>query len=64
LQDQNEANEDNLSDVRPEASRHFSNKKREYLKDKINELESNNKNITNLYRGINEFKKGYQSRTK
>jgi hypothetical protein len=37
----------------------------EYLKDKINELESNskNKNIRDLYRGINEFKKGYQPRT-
>jgi hypothetical protein len=39
-------------------------KKREYLKDKINELEAynNNKNIRDLYRGINEFKKGYQPR--
>jgi hypothetical protein len=36
-----------------------------YLKDKINELESNskNKNIRDLYRGINEFKKSYQPRT-
>jgi hypothetical protein len=36
--------------------------KREYLKDKINELESNgkNKNIRDLYRGIYEFKKVYQ----
>jgi hypothetical protein len=36
----------------------------EYLKDKINELETNNenKNIRDLYRGINEFKKGYQPR--
>jgi hypothetical protein len=35
------------------------------LKDKINETESNskNKNIRDLYRGINEFKNGYQSRT-
>jgi hypothetical protein len=35
------------------------------LKDKINGLESNskNKNIRDLYRGINEFKKGYQPRT-
>jgi hypothetical protein len=35
------------------------------LKDKINELEPNskNKNIRDLYRGINEFKKGYQPRT-
>jgi hypothetical protein len=39
-------------------------KKREYLKGKINELESNNKNknIRDLYRGINEFTKGYQPR--
>jgi hypothetical protein len=34
------------------------------LKGKINELETNNKNsnIRDLYRGINEFKKGYQLR--
>jgi hypothetical protein len=34
-------------------------------KDKINEIElnSNNKNIRNLYRGITEFKKGYQPKT-
>jgi hypothetical protein len=38
LQGPSEANEDNLSDVRREASRHFRNKKRESLKDKINEL--------------------------
>jgi hypothetical protein len=43
LQDPSEANEDNLNNVRQEASRHFRNKKREFLKDKINELESNNK---------------------
>jgi hypothetical protein len=55
----------NLSCVRREASRHFSNKKREYLKDKINKLESNsnNKNIRDLYRGLTEFKKGYQPKT-
>jgi hypothetical protein len=35
------------------------------LKDKINELETNskNKNIRDMYRDINEFKKGYQPRT-
>jgi predicted site-specific integrase-resolvase len=40
-------------------------KKRKDLKNKINELETNskNKNITGLYSGINEFKKGYQPRT-
>jgi hypothetical protein len=34
------------------------------LKGKINELETNNKNknIRDLYRGINEFKEGYQPR--
>jgi hypothetical protein len=49
-----------VSNVRREASTHFRNKKREYLKDKINELESNSKNktIRDLYRGITEFKKG------
>jgi hypothetical protein len=37
----------------------------EYLKGKINELESNSKNksIRDLYRGINEFKRGYQPRS-
>jgi hypothetical protein len=65
LQDPTEVNEDKLNDVRREASRHFRNKKREYLKDSIYELESNskNKNIRDLYKGINEFKKGYKSRT-
>jgi hypothetical protein len=65
LQDPSEANEDNLSDVKRDACRHFRKKKREYLKDKINKLEPNskNKNIRYLYRGINEFKKGYQPRT-
>jgi hypothetical protein len=39
-------------------------KKREYFKDKINWLQTNNKRkyITDLYRGISEFKKGYQLR--
>jgi hypothetical protein len=39
LHDPREANEDNLSDVRREASRHFRHKERECLKDKINEFE-------------------------
>jgi hypothetical protein len=39
-------------------------KKWGHLEGKINELEANNKNknIRDLYRGINEFKKGYQPR--
>jgi hypothetical protein len=65
LQDPSDANEGNLSDVRREARRRFRNKQRENLKDKINELELNskNKNTTDLYRGINEINKGYQPRT-
>jgi hypothetical protein len=65
LQDPSEINGDNLKNVRREASRHFRNKKREYLKGKIDELTTNskNKNIRDLYRGINEFKRGYQPRS-
>jgi hypothetical protein len=39
-------------------------KKREYLKDNINELAMNskNKNIRDLYRGLNGFKRSYQPR--
>jgi hypothetical protein len=64
LQDPSEVNKDYLSYVWPEANRYFRNKKKEYLKDKINKLESNsrNKNIRDLYRGITEFKKGHQPR--
>jgi hypothetical protein len=60
LQDPSEINGDNLNNVRCEVSRHFRNKNREYLKDKINELTTNskNKNIRDLYRDINEFKGG------
>jgi hypothetical protein len=53
LQDPSEINRDNLNNVRHEASRHFRNKKREYLEDKINEPAMNrkDKNIRDLYRG-------------
>jgi hypothetical protein len=61
----NQSNLDNLNNARHEATRHFRNKKGEYLKAKINELETNskNKNIRELYRGISDFKKCYQRRT-
>jgi predicted NACHT family NTPase len=64
LQDPSETNGDNLKIVRREASTYLRSKKREYLKDRINELATNNKNknIRDLYRGINEFKRGYQLR--
>jgi hypothetical protein len=54
---------DCLHNVRSGASKLFGNKKREYLKDKINSLNNNNKNIRDLYRGINEFKRSFQSRS-
>jgi hypothetical protein len=65
LQDQCELNKDNLSNVRQEGRRHFRNKKTEYLKDRINNIESNsrNMNIRELYRHITEFKKCYQPPT-
>jgi hypothetical protein len=55
LQDPSEINGDVLSNAVYETSRYFRNKKREYLKDKINELATNskNKNIGDLYRKIN-----------
>jgi len=61
VQDPNQSNVDNLNNVRHEASRHFKNKKEDYLKAKIEELESNSKikNIRVMYRGISDFKKGY-----
>jgi hypothetical protein len=42
----------------------FRNKKKAYLKAKIEELETNSKinNIRDLYRVINDFKEGYQPR--
>ncbi|PNF42200.1 hypothetical protein B7P43_G06780 [Cryptotermes secundus] len=65
LQDPSELNGDNLNNIRCKTSRHFRNKKREYLKDKIDELAMNSKkkNIRDLYRGTNDFKRGYQPRS-
>jgi hypothetical protein len=53
LQKKKYLNGNNLNIVRREASRHFRNKIRDYLKDKINELPTStkNKNIRDLYRG-------------
>jgi hypothetical protein len=56
LQNPSQVNENNIDNVRRETSS-FQGQKREYLKNKINELEtdSKNKNI----RDTNEFKKGH-----
>jgi hypothetical protein len=57
LGDPREINGYNLNNVRRETSRHFRNKKRKYMKDKIDELATNskNKNIKDMYRGGNKF---------
>ena len=54
-----------MNNIRHDASRHFRNKKKAYLKVKIEELETNSKinKVKDLYRGINDFKKGYHPRT-
>jgi hypothetical protein len=44
LQDLSQINGDNLNKVRCEANRHFTNKNREYLEDKIYEIAMNSKN--------------------
>jgi hypothetical protein len=64
LQNPSQINGDNLKNLRCETSRTFRKKKREYLKGKINELETNNrnKNTRDLYRDINEFKERYRHR--
>ena len=43
----------------------FQEQRKDYLKAKIDEFENNSKikNIRDLYRGINDLKKGYQPRT-
>jgi hypothetical protein len=48
-----------------DVSRHSRNKKKAYLKVKIEAHDTNSKinNIRDMYRGISDFKKGYQRRT-
>jgi hypothetical protein len=46
LQDPSEINEDNLNNVRHEASRYFRNKKREYLKEILMSLQQTAKTRT------------------
>ena len=62
--DPSQSKVDNLNSVSCEVSRHFRNNKKAYLRAKIEEIETNSKiqNIRELYRGINDFKKGYQHR--
>ena len=61
IQDRSQSNVDILNNVRREVSRHFKDKKKAYLRAKIEELETNSKiqNIRDLFRDIYDFKKGY-----
>ncbi|KAJ4437757.1 hypothetical protein ANN_13695 [Periplaneta americana] len=58
LQDPIKENRDNYFNERREASRTLRNKKRDYLKEELNEVETNSKkkkkNIRDLYKGIKE----------
>jgi hypothetical protein len=64
MQVPSQSNVENLNKVRWDSSRHLRNKKKAYMKAKIEELETSSKikNVRDLYRGINDFKKGYQPR--
>jgi len=57
VQDPSQSNVENLNNVIRDASRHFRNKKKAYLKAKIEELETNSKikNVRDLYRSIIDF---------
>jgi hypothetical protein len=46
LEGSKQNNVENLYDIRLEASRHLRNEKKEYLKTKINELETGSRNNT------------------
>ena len=55
---------EDISNVRRDTCKTFRKNKGDYMKAKVNKLEENskNKNIREMYKGINEFKKGYQPR--
>jgi hypothetical protein len=65
LQDPSEVNGDNLNNIKVKPAGISGIRKREYLKDRIDELATNskNKNVRDLYRGIIELMKGYQPRS-
>ena len=64
LPDPTQLNRDNYHTERRQTSLTLRNKKRDYLKGKLSEIEINskNKNIRELYKSIKHFKKGYQAK--
>ncbi|PSN55555.1 hypothetical protein C0J52_12130 [Blattella germanica] len=65
MREPNEQNSEQLCSIRRETTRFLKNKKREYLKEKINDLEINakNRNIRELYQGNRIERTGFQART-
>ena len=63
-QNPNDQTAEDFSNLKRNTCRTFKKMKRDYMKAKVNKLEenSNNKNIWEMYKGINEFKKDYQPR--
>jgi uncharacterized UBP type Zn finger protein len=51
MRDPNQINGDNMNNARRETGRNFRSKKREYLKQKINELETNRTRKSETYIG-------------
>jgi len=66
IQDPSQSNEDNMNNVRRDASRNFRIKKKAHLRAKIEKMENNSKIniIRDLCRSINDMKKGYQPITR
>jgi len=60
VQDPIQSNVHNLNNIRHKVGRHFRNKEKTYLKAKFEEPETNStvKNIKEMYKGINDSKKG------
>ena len=52
---------EDLTNIKHGTCRAFKESKRHYMKAKVNKLEENskNKNIQEMYKGVNQFKKGY-----
>jgi len=63
FQSPNQTNRGSANKIKRETSRTFISKMREYLKKKELEINNKKKNIRELFRDINYFKKGYQPRT-
>ena len=61
LQNPNDQTAEDFTNIRHDTCRTLKRKKRNYMKVKVNTHEENSKTVNGeIYKGINEFKKGYQ----